>query len=200
MEMNAMPLVAGGDHKMPIYIGLLRGINVGGKNKIKMADLRAMLETMGFERVQTYIQSGNVLFESADEEKTLQAQIEQNIVETFGLTVSVILRSAEELKQIVENCPFTTEEVAEAEAMSQVESLYVAMLPEAPPQAGVERTTVYCSDNDKMHIRGRDVYLLFRQSIRHSKLAGNLHRLQVPATVRNWNTMNKLLTLADSMV
>lgn len=182
---------------MPIYIGLLRGINVGGKNKIKMADLRAMLEAMGFERVQTYIQSGNVLFESADEEKTVQAQMEQKIAETFGFTISVILRSAEELKQIVENCPFTAEEVAEAEAMSQVESLYVAMLPEAPPQAGVERTLTYCTDNDKMHISGRDVYLLYRHSIRDSKLASNLHRLQVPVTVRNWNTMNKLLSLAD---
>jgi uncharacterized protein (DUF1697 family) len=183
---------------MPIYIGLLRGINVGGKNKIKMADLRSMLEAMGFMRVQTYIQSGNVLFESSEEEKTIQAQMEQKISETFGFSVSVILRSAEELKQIVENCPFTAEEVAEAEAMSKVECLYVAMLPEAPAQAGVERTTAYCSENDKMHIRGRDVYLLFRHSIRHSKLAGNLHRLQVPATVRNWNTMNKLLMLADS--
>lgn len=182
-----------------VYIALLRGINVGGKNMIKMADLKHTFEALSLGRVQTYIQSGNVLFESDEEEKTLRNRIEREIEAVFGFSVTVVLRTAAELKQVIGNCPFSKEAVAEAEALSKVESLYVSFLIEEPSQERIERLNAYRSENDECRIIGREVYLLFRNSIRNSKLANNLEKLNVPATVRNWKTINKLAVLAEAM-
>ncbi len=184
---------------MTIHIALLRGINVGGKNIIKMADLKRMFEALGLARVQTYIQSGNVLFESAEGEDVLRNRIEQEIERVFGFPVIVILRTAKELEQILHNCPFSKEAVAEAEAVSKVESLYVAMLVQPPQPENIQSLDVYRSISDEYQIIGRDVFLLFQNSIRNSKLANNLHRLGVPATVRNWKTIIKLVELANSI-
>ncbi|MGM1048034.1 MAG: DUF1697 domain-containing protein [Bacillota bacterium] len=184
---------------MAIYIALLRGINVGGKNMIKMAELKKMCEALGLNRVQTYIQSGNVLFESTEEESTLRKIIENEIEAVFGFSVNVIIRTSEELKKIVADNPFSEEEVAAAEASSVGECLYVSLLQEEPSSEGIERLRVYQSDNEEFRINGREVFLLFGHSVRNSKLANNLHKLNVPATVRNWKTINKLVTLASAM-
>lgn len=88
------------------YVALLRGINVGGNNKIRMVELRNCLEIVGFTNVTTYIQSGNILFESQSKNKhTLEATIEQAIKSTFGLTVPAIVLTAKELRHILENVP-----------------------------------------------------------------------------------------------
>lgn len=184
---------------MTIYIALLRGINVGGKNMIKMAELRRTLETMGLARVQTYIQSGNVLFESNEKEELLRMRIERQIESVFGFSVTVVLRTAAELEQITENCPFSQKAVSEAEASSEGESLYVSLLLQAPSREGIQHLNAYRTDSEECQIEGRDVYLLFRHSIRNSKLANNLQKLGVPATTRNWKTMNKLVVLARAM-
>lgn len=184
---------------MTVYIALIRGINVGGKNRIKMDDLKRTFEALGLSRVQTYIQSGNVLFESNEEEEPLCRRIEREIETVFGISASVMLRTSAELKGIAANCPFTERELAEAAATAKGESLHVAMLPEAPQAEGIERLSGYKTDNDEFRIEGRDVYLLFRDSILTSKIAANLHRLGVPATVRNWNTVGKLTELAKAM-
>lgn len=184
---------------MTIYIALLRGINVGGHNKIKMADLRAALADAGLQRVQTYIQSGNILFESPKEESALREIIERVIEHSFGISLTVVLRTADELERIISSCPFPAELVAEVEASAEGESLYVAMLPEAPSSEGVAKLEAANNGDDEYRIVGRDVYLLFRQSVRNAKLAVNIAKLGVPSTVRNWNTMNKLVQLARSM-
>jgi uncharacterized protein (DUF1697 family) len=184
---------------MTIYIGLLRGINVGGKNMIKMAELKRMFEAMGLSRVQTYIQSGNVLFESEEEEEPLRKRIEHEIEVAFGFLVTVILRTAEELKTIAANCPFSEEEVSKAEASSVGESLYVSFLLKEPSKEGIERLSAFKSESDDYRIRGREVFLLFSHSIRNSKLANNLQKLDIPATVRNWKTTKKLAALASAM-
>jgi uncharacterized protein (DUF1697 family) len=182
-----------------IYIALLRGINVGGHNRIKMAELKTMFETMGLGRVKTYIQSGNVLFESNEREELLRMSIEHEIKQVFGFPVTVILRTAAELVRIIENSPFSDEEVAEAKVSSEGESLHVALLLEAPSKEGIERLSIIRSESDKYQIEGRDIYLLFRQGVRNSKLAKNLQKLDVPATMRNWKTLNKLTELAKEM-
>ncbi|MCS7462391.1 DUF1697 domain-containing protein [Paenibacillus doosanensis] len=184
---------------MMIYIALLRGINVGGKNKVKMADLRTILEEMGLGRVQTYIQSGNVLFEADEEEGPLRQRLERELEARLGFAVAVVVRTLDEWKKVAAGCPFSDEEIAEAEAASDAESLYVAFMPEAPLPEKAERLSEYRTDNDKYRIDGRDVYLLFRYSVRDSKLAINLHKLDVPVTVRNWKTVNKLLALGTAM-
>ena len=113
---------------MAAYIALLRGINVGGKNIIKMAELKQVFEAIGLCEVKTYIQSGNVLFRSNEEEEPLRKRIENEIELTFGFPVSVVLRTAAEMERISFNCPFSEEEISEAESSSEAESLYVALL------------------------------------------------------------------------
>ncbi|GLC30113.1 DUF1697 domain-containing protein [Clostridium omnivorum] len=184
---------------MTVYIALLRGINVGGKNIIKMADLRQVFESIGLCEVKTYIQSGNVLFKSNEAEEVLCNKIEHEIEAVFGTSVKVILRTAAELEQIILNCPFSKDEVIEAEAVSDAESLYVALLAHSPLKEKLQCIDVYRSESDKYNIVGRDVYLLFNNSIRNSKLANNLYKLDVPTTVRNWKTLSKLHALAKTM-
>lgn len=184
---------------MTIYIALLRGINVGGKNMIKMADLKQALEAIGLLKVKTYIQSGNVLFKSDEEDETLHKKIESKIEEAFGFQVAVILRTAEEIKQVVDNCPFSDKEILEAESTSEGECLYVSLLSQVPSEEKLGKLSAYKGENEEYRINGREVYLLFRSSIRNSKLANNLQRLDVPSTVRNWKTMNKLVALAKEM-
>ncbi|HEY4391871.1 MAG TPA: DUF1697 domain-containing protein [Paenibacillus sp.] len=184
---------------MAIYIALLRGINVGGKNKIKMADLKRILTESGLKRVQTYIQSGNVLFESDETEGVLRQHIEQQIETAFGFPISVVLRTEQELRAIAAKCPFTEEQIAAADAASDTESLYVAFLMDIPADQDLERLSKYETDQEQYHVLGRDIYLLFSDSVRNSKLAVQIQKLSSPSTVRNWKTFNKLLSLAEEV-
>ncbi|MDQ6595619.1 DUF1697 domain-containing protein [Bacillus salipaludis] len=173
-----------------VYIALLRGINVGGHNKIKMADLKKLLESMGLKKVKTYIQSGNVVFESEEVAAELTQKIEEAIQKEFGFFVTVVIRTALELNQIIEKCPYSPDNLLEGE------SVHVAFLAGMPPEEGISHLQNFNKGDDEYFIEGQDVYLFFRQSIRNSKLAAQLPKLGVPATVRNWKTVMKL----DSMV
>lgn len=184
---------------MTIYIALLPGINVGGKNIIKMAELRSSFEELGLSDVKTYIQSGNIIFKSREDEKSLREKIEYKIKEVFKISLTVILRTAKELEQIIYNCPFSEEEILEAEEESERESLYVAFLLHGPSQDKIEYLNNYRGERDKHHIEGRQVFLLFYNSIRNSKLARNLQKLDVPLTTRNWKTISKLYALTRDM-
>ncbi|MFL0198489.1 DUF1697 domain-containing protein [Clostridium sp. WILCCON 0269] len=184
---------------MTIYIALLRGINVGGKNSIKMVELKRVFESIGFCEVKTYIQSGNILFKSNEREELVCNRIEQEIEKVFGLSVRVVLRTAEELQLIVKNCPFSKEEILQAELLSQTESLYVAFLSNLPLQEKVECLNTYKSEKDEFRMEGREIFLLCYDSIRKSKIASNLQKLGVSSTVRNWKTINKLVELAKAM-
>ncbi|MNN50407.1 hypothetical protein D3C81_1649910 [compost metagenome] len=177
----------------------MRGINVGGKNKIKMAELKEALEKIGLVKVKTYIQSGNILFESDEAEEILRVKIEQMIQEQFGLSIPTMIRTSEEIQKIVDNCPFSDQQIAEAEASSEVESLYVTMLLDVPDAERVEKLKTFDFKGDQFSVQGRDVYLLFYQSIRNSKLAVQVEKLGVPATTRNWKTMNKLSALFEAL-
>lgn len=178
---------------MTIYIALLRGINVGGHHKIKMAELKILLESMGLQKVKTYIQSGNVLFESEEEDKHLSERMEEEISRTFGFAVPVVLRTAEEYEQIIRNCPFSID------LMNEGESVHIAFLANNPSEEGVNYLESYESGLDECEIIGKNVYLFFRQSFRDSKLATQLPKLGVPATVRNWKTVIKLDLLAKEL-
>ncbi|MEJ8544708.1 DUF1697 domain-containing protein [Brevibacillus borstelensis] len=184
---------------MAIYIALLRGINVGGKNLIKMAELKRTFEAMGLSRVRTYIQSGNVLFESEEEEEPLRVRIEHEVEAAHGFFVNVVLRNAEELRRIAASCPFSEEELSRAGASAEGESLYVAFLLREASQESVECLAPYKSEDEQYRASGREIFLLFGKSVRNSRLAANLQRLDVPVTVRNWKTLNKLVALASEL-
>jgi uncharacterized protein (DUF1697 family) len=177
---------------MAIYMALLRGINVGGKNKIKMAELKALFERLGFSRVQTYINSGNVLFESQENEETLLSQIENEIENTFRLSIRVVLRTYNQLVGIIASCQYR-EDVA-----PDGKNVNIGFMNEVPTQEAIDRVSIY-KDIDDFQVIGREIHLLFHQSVADSKLAKNLQKLSGTVTIRNWNTVNKLALLAKEM-
>lgn len=183
---------------MNTYIAFLRGINVGGKNIIKMKDLKMHFENAGLSEVQTYIQSGNILFRSESDEKSLIELIEGIVQSEFELTVPVIIRTFEELNNILSRLPFSEEEIVRAEKSSDAESLYVALLTHNPFQENIEKLLHYQDENEKCEICGREVYLIFSNSIRNSRFAANLHKLDASATVRNWKTLLRLNELSNT--
>lgn len=182
---------------MPEYIALLRGINVSGQKLIKMVELKQMFEQMGFDRVQTYIQSGNVLFISEDGETALRSNIEQRIQEVFGFDVTVVIRTVEQMEHITNHCPF------EADPTSAVEKVYIALLAEEPSEVNIAKLLLCTSEIDEFQLSGSklEVYILCRQSIRKSVFTNNFleKKLGVAATTRNWQTMSKLTVLGKAL-
>lgn len=184
---------------MTVYIALLRGINVGGKNKIKMAELRESLTAIDLENVRTYIQSGNILFQSEKQEKKLREDIEHKIMQDYNLSIQVILRTAEEWEQLTTACPFSAEEITKAEADSVGESLYVAFFPSNLSKVNLESLQKSQNEKEKYHIQNKEIYLLFYDSVRNSKLANQLQKLDIQSTTRNWKTVNKLAAMSKIM-
>ena len=179
------------------YLALLRGINVGTSGRIRMDALKRLLEDAGFREVATYIQSGNVLFRSDLAEDAARATIERALKEGASIPTTAVVRTAEELAQIIRSCPFSAPEIAQAEALNtEGESLYVCLLPKAPDAKVLDTLSAIELGNDAYVVRGREVYLLLSQSIRNSKLAIRLQKLIPDMTVRNWNTMAQLCALA----
>ena len=178
---------------MTRYIAFLRGINVGGHNMIKMADLKAMCQAMGLDGVQTYIQSGNVLFGSEEAEEPLRRRLEAEIKRVFGFDVPVALRTAAELREILGRCPYP------AESLAPGESLLVSLLAAAPAPEGVDRLGTVSPEPDEFRLLGRELYLLCRQPVHKSKLTNQFFekKLGVPVTARNWQTMTKLAAMAE---
>ena len=182
-----------------VFIALLRSINVSGKNMMKMAALKAALEEAGLDAVQTYIQSGNVLFRSQQNEAALRLLIENTIQAQFRFAVPVVLRTAAELDSLIGNLPFTDDEILKAQADTDAEVLYAALLNDTPSTERVAQIEKYKNAGEQMVVAGRDVYLLFSDSIRSSKLASHLVKLDESATTRNWKTILKLSELAKAM-
>lgn len=182
---------------MSVWIALLRGMNVGGKNKMKMTELKQTLEAGGLINVETYIQSGNIIFESAQREETLRTRIENELERALGISTAAILRTAGEMEQLTQNCPFSEAAIARAKLLnSEGESFYVGLLASAPLQKESEYLNQLKAEGEELQIRGREIYLLLQHSIRRSRLAGSMQKLDAPGTVRNWKTINKLHLLA----
>lgn len=178
---------------MTVYLAFLRGINVGGHKLIKMADLRGLLEAMGLTHVQTYIQSGNILFKSEEESDLLKQKIEEKISTAYGFSVPVILRTSTDLYKVIDTCPFSTDNVAEGE------SIHLALLAEQPSKESVNQLHQFQSEQDEFYIEGTEIYLHFRQSFRNSKLAVRVQKIDMHLTLRNWKTVKKLEELARAM-
>ncbi|MCE3198591.1 DUF1697 domain-containing protein [Paenibacillus sonchi] len=177
---------------MNTYIALLRGINVGGNKIIKMQALKAMFESLGYSRVRTYIQSGNVVFESNRAQAAeLEAVISAAIRETFGFDVSVMSRSLEELEAVIAGNPF------EPPAEEGYKRLYISFLAEAPSKEALEKLRPYEEGADKLHVAGKEMYTLYEVSASQSPLFKvQLDKLLgTSITARNWNTVNKLAAM-----
>jgi uncharacterized protein (DUF1697 family) len=172
------------------YIALLRGINVGGNKKVSMADLRAMCLGLGYDKVETYIQSGNVVFDSAASEAEVVADMEAGLLSTFGLTLSVVLRSAQELVNVVGHNPFPSE--------GDGTKLHVTYFAKPLALATVAKLDSTISPAEAFVIEGRDMYLHLPGGMGTSKLAVHLGRkLGNLGTTRNWNTVLKLVEMSS---
>lgn len=182
------------------YVALFRGINVGGKNIVKMADLRQLLLDLGLNKVNTYIQSGNAVFETSLSEADLLEKIKTGFSGRFGFESNVLIRTIEEIRDLIEQFPIPPEKIAEAEAADpQVEHLYIYFL-ETPPETA--RFNTLSNENtsaDMLFTGKRELYFLCCQSIRNSKLAAGISKIAGSATARNWKTVGKLYDMMNEL-
>lgn len=174
------------------YIAFLRGINVGGHRIIPMKALRHLCFELGFEEVQTYIQSGNIIFTAEKTENTeLETQLAGAIHQQFGFEVPVVMLLAAELKLIVEKNPFLSE------GNTDISHLAVTILAGVPEKALAGKLSHAAFAPDRFEIVDRQVYLNIPGSYHKSKLTNQFFELslQTTATTRNWKTMLKLCEL-----
>jgi uncharacterized protein (DUF1697 family) len=178
------------------YAALFRAINVGGKNAVPMAELRLMLEQAGFTRVKTLLQSGNATLDTDLSQDAACARVEEAFTLRFGFHVGTLLLSADEWARIVQNKPFTREQVAAATAAQpETEHLYVYFLKTAADKQRLERLAAQTEAGDIVYAYERVIYLLCQRSVRLSKTALRLAALFPEATARNWNTVEKMYAL-----
>ncbi len=182
----------GGDN-MTLYIALLRGINVGGHKVIKMADLKRVFESIGLKQVKTYIQSGNIVFESEEGINFLKDRIQSEIKKEFDFDVPVMLRTHDEFINIIKQCPY------EVHSLLEGESVHIAFLANVLSEEESSQLLTFKSELEDCYIDEKVVYLFFKNSIRNSKLMNQFQKLHTPATVRNWRTVNKLKAIVESM-
>jgi uncharacterized protein (DUF1697 family) len=172
---------------VPRFVALLRGVNVGGKNALAMIELRALVESLGYADVRTFIQSGNVVFST--EEPVASLDLERAIEARFGLAIAVVLRSAAELERVVRADPFPQAERA------HVHVGFMAKRPSAVAVAGLDHARFL---PEEFVVSGEELYLHLPTGMARTKLPAYLGRaLDVPTTVRNWNTVTRLLGLAS---
>jgi uncharacterized protein (DUF1697 family) len=175
---------------MTVCAALLRGINVGGKNKVPMAALRDVFATLGHEDVVTYIQSGNVVFTSSVKPAQAARDIAAGIKGEFGLQVPVVVRTRAELAKVAKTNPYLAAGV-------DVSKLHVTFLDAKPTAAAVRELDPERSAPDEFTVRGREIFMLLPNGMGRTKLTIDYfeRRLKTTATARNWNTVNKLLEL-----
>lgn len=181
---------------MKTCIAILRGINVSGRNLIKMTELKTMFEGLHFENVKTYIQSGNVAFSTKSEsDENLQGEIHDAIQKTFAFDVPVMVLDEKELMRIQQHNPFLTER------KEDVLKLHVTFLGEEPEKALVEKlkeTGHFLPD--EWIVEGKAVYLFCPTGYGNTKLNNNFFekKLKVTATTRNWKTVHELVKMAGA--
>jgi uncharacterized protein (DUF1697 family) len=175
------------------YIALLRGINVGGHKLIKMNDLKEMLLKVGLQNVNTYIQSGNIVFKSVQDAEPLKFLIEQEIDKAFGFSVNVILRTATEWEEIIRKCPY------QVDALQEGESIHLSLMENEPSEERLNHLFKYKNETEDCYINGKEIYLFLRKKVSDSKLSLQLQKLRVPATARNWKTVKKLETMLNEL-
>jgi uncharacterized protein (DUF1697 family) len=175
------------------HVIFLRGINLGAHNRIAMPQLRELLSGAGFEDVRTYLQSGNVVLSSDLSPAQLAQRIRRLIGEGFGLEIEVVLRTRDELAQVVRRDPL-------GEIASEPKRYQVSFCATEPDRE-IVRTLAACAVEPERFVAvGRELYAWHPAGVSRSKLWAQLagKRLGVTATARNWTTVTKLLELADA--
>ena len=174
------------------YFAFLKGVNVTGHRIIKMVELKAMFEDMGFKNVRTFIQSGNVVFESPAKAEALKKKIESGLKKSFGYDVNVIIRSKTEMDKIIKEYPFS-------KVKGHVDCKITVGYLEAPPgKELIKELEKFNNDKEIFHIKGNNLYHLVRGNFSDSQFfKKNVveKTLKIICTARNWNTTNKILNI-----
>ncbi len=178
---------------MPVFVALLRAVNVGGYGKLSMADLRTLLQKLGYSRVETYIQSGNVVFEAKGTGANVQRAVAAALEKHTGTSVGVILRTHEELSRVIARNPFAAEAAADG---ARVHAIFLARAAPAGAMAGLERIVEqYPHRRDRFQLAGDTLYLHLPDGAAETKFTGKALEKAlggVTGTARNWNTVLKL--------
>jgi len=173
------------------YIALLRGINVGGHKKIFMADLKLLFEKLNLKNVRTYIQSGNVIFKSSEENiQDLENRIKGQLFNQYGFEVSVLVKTHSEIRAILNDCPFSEDKKVNS---------YFIILHSIPDEILVETTMQIKYPNEEFHIINTCVYTYYSAGFGNAKCGTNFFekKLKVSATARNYKTIMKLIELSN---
>jgi uncharacterized protein (DUF1697 family) len=181
---------------MAAAISLLRGVNVGGHNKIKMEELRELYESLGLRHSQTFIQSGNVVFRTDARDFTrLSKRIADAIEQRFAFRPGVILRTAADLRGVIAANPFASRRDLDPSR------LIILFLASEPPAGVRERILRIESEPEELRMEGRELYIYYPNGVARPKVPWTFIEkvLRTPGTGRNWNTVRKLLEMAESL-
>ena len=179
---------------MDTYIAMLRGINVSGQKKIKMADLVSHLNELNFEQVSTYIQSGNIVFKYQSTEKgRLEGMISAKILEKYKFEVPTIVRTPDEFMSVIDKNPFLKQ------SDKPTDRQYITFLGSQPDEVNIEKLATYDYAPEEFILDGLDIYFYSPKGYGKAKMNNNFfeNKLKVAATTRNWKTVNKLLEMAS---
>ena len=177
--------------KEDVYVALLRGVNLAGKNRLAMKDLGAMFDAAGCADVVTYIQSGNVVFRASNAcAARVPAAVAKAIADRLGFRAPVVMRTADELRAVSRGNPFLKAGAAEDE-------LHVMFLADRPSAGAVATLDPKRSPPDEFVVRGRDVYFRCPNGMGRSKLSNQYFdsKLGTTSTIRNWRTVLKLVEM-----
>ena len=182
---------------MPVYLALLRGINVSGKNIIKMEDLRNRMEAAGYATVKTFIQSGNIIFTSGERSADMASKhLEAFLKQEYGYDVTVFIITKNELESAIDNNPYAEGRVEEAAGFK---NLFVTFLSDEPLVENIEKLQQAPIGQDEIAVVGNVLYFKLFSKASDTKLSNNLieSKLKLRATTRNWNTTLKLLNMME---
>ena len=181
---------------MERYALLLRGINVGGKTAVPMAEIRRELEALGLHAVKTLLNSGNAVFQSDLPEAALEPMIEKALEARFGFPIPALVRGGAELREAIDGLPFSAEQIEHAHAQAgDAASLYLAFLSAPLTPEAAARMRALLRSGETAAASGRQLYLLLEHSIRECRLFAGMEKVDARATTRNWNTASKLSAL-----
>lgn len=179
---------------MAVYIALLRGVNVGGKAKVAMSDLRQLVSSLGFEDVRTLLQSGNVVFSASTRpQEALETLLEKETKRCLGLDTRYFLRAAAQWKAVVSGNPFP------GEAKRDPGHLLATFLKAKPRAGAVRALEAAIVGSEYLRVAGREAYIVYPDGVGRSRLTNAVieKKLETSATARNWNTVLKLAALAS---
>jgi uncharacterized protein (DUF1697 family) len=170
-----------------LHVALLRGVNVGGKNRVAMKDLATHFENAGCTDVQTYVQSGNVVFRAP---RAVATRAVRDVAKRLASPFAIVLRSAAEWMELAQQHPFEGPGV-------DPKQLHVAFLADRPPDARVRSLDPDRSPPDVFQVRGREIYLHTPKGIARSKLTTDYFDevLGTTSTMRGWTTVQRLLEM-----